>query len=430
MRRVAHGLAYFSTPEAVTRVVELMKVQSSAVRTAYQYMRHTGHIGNEVRRHVKINYMADLNQRFISDACGIASQMRDKPSVIFGGKRAWRDLQAGKLSKEEWQACRNSSLYSRGDKTKQGNPNIRIRGNRILVNDPSEHGRWIEGKFWMPEKFKPDWSCYDVRIKRTQQGEFRVSVSWEQTAPPIRTAPASRGAIGVDCNPDGAALVVADPNGNLKKHRYEKEQRIQFAREGKRTYDVRQLAVRIVAHAEKLGKPLVLEKLHFWNGKQKNPKFLNRMKHNFLHKRMLDALHSRAAQKGVEVIDVNPAFTSILGSLKYQDAKSLNRHTAAALVIARRGMGFKERQTFTATLKGLGGSRVDLAGDTRNYTLKPKAWSWLRDEFLKSKNSWAHSPFVSTGSSGIDGSPHESAGANPPLELVVGVDKAERPNRL
>ena len=429
MRRVAHGLAYFSTSEAVARVIELMQVQSSAVRTAYQYMRHTGHIGNEVRRHVKINYMADLNQRFISDACGIASQMSGKPSVIFGGKRAWRDLQSGKLSKEKWQARRNSSLYSRGDRTKKGNPNIRIQGSKILINNPSEHGRWIEGKFWMPEKFKPDWSCYDVRVKRTAEGEFRVSVSWEETAPPVTTTPAFVGTIGVDCNPDGVALVETNLSGNLLRHRYEKEQRIQFAREGKRTYDVRQLAVRVVDYAQALNKSLVLERLRFFAGKQRNSKF-SRVRHNFLHKRMLDAIRSRAAQQGVEVIEVNPAFTSVLGSLKYMDAKSLNRHTAAALVIARRGMGFKERQTFTDTLRGLGGSRVDLAGDTRVHTLKPKAWSWLRDEFLKPKNSCRHTAVSSTGSSGIGDNLDVSPGANRSLELVGGVGKVERPNRL
>ena len=38
----------------------------------------------------------------------------------------------------------------------------------------------------------------------------------------------------------------------------------------------------------------------------------------------------------------NPAFTSIAGILKYQDQYSLNRHTAAALVIARRGYGIME----------------------------------------------------------------------------------------
>lgn len=38
--------------------------------------------------------------------------------------------------------------------------------------------------------------------------------------------------------------------------------------------------------------------------------------------------------------------TPILGILKFKNMYSLNRHTSAALVIARRGMGIKERKTF------------------------------------------------------------------------------------
>ena len=407
MRRVAHGTVYFPPP-ASERVAHLMKVQSSAVRTAYQFMRRTKHTGNEVKKHVKIRYMAELNQRYVGDACGIASQMRGVPSVIFGGKRAWKDLQEGRLTKEQWQARRNAMLYSRGDKTKNGNPNIRIVGNKVLVNDPSKRGLWLEGKLFLPAKFKPNWSCYDVRLKRCEDGVTKVMISWDEEPAPVVTASISQGVLGVDCNPDGLGVTETDAHGNLRHQHYEKEQRIQFSRAGKRTHDVRMLAVRLVAFAAVVGKPIVLEKLRFWHGKQQGKKF-NRMRHNFLHRQMLEALKSRAEKVGVEVVEVEPAFTSILGKLKYQDMYSLKSHTAAAMVIARRGMGFVERQTFTDTLRGLGGSRVDLEGDTRLHTLKPKAWSWMRGCFLRPKNSRAHSPVSGSGNSaGIGDNPGAS----------------------
>lgn len=387
-----------------------MKVQSSATRAAYQFMRRTGHVTNEVKKAIKGNYMADLNQRYLSDACGLAAQHRKVPSVIFGGKKAWRDLQRGNLSKEEWQQKRNSILYSRGDKSHSGNPNIRIEGDRIFVNDPSERGKWIEGRFWMPDKFEVNPDCYDVRLIY-RKGQIEVKISSEFPTPLIITKPASQGAIGIDCNPDGLAVVETNSQGHLLHHHYEQEQRIQFAQKDKRTYDVRQLAVRVVLFAFLARKPLVLEALKFRAGKQKNPKFFNRMSHNFLHRQMLDAIKSRATKVGVEVIEVNPAFTSILGKLKYQDMYSLNTHTAAALVIARRGMGYLERQDFTDKLHGLGGSRVTLEGRTRKHTFKPKAWSWLRDEFLKPKNSRPHRAVAGTcNDAGISGHSGENPG--------------------
>jgi len=389
MRKVSHGRAWFPDPE-MDRILSLMKVQSSATRAAYQFMRRTGHVANEVKKAIKPNYMADLNQRYLGDACGLAAQKRNTPSVIFGGKKTWRDLQRGKISKEDWVQKRNSLLYSRGDKSHSGNPNIRVVGDKILVNDPSEKGKWIEGRFWMPKKFAFNPDCYDVRLIY-RKGQVEVKISSEFPTPRIVTKPVSQGAIGIDCNPDGLAVVETNDQGQLVHHHYENEQRIRFARSKKRTYDIRLLAVQVVLFAFLIKKPLVLEALKFRAGKQKNKKF-NRMSHNFLHRQMLDAIRSRATRMGVEVVEVNPAFTSILGKLKYQDMYSLNVHTAAALVIARRGQGFLESQRFTDKLFGLGGSRVKLEARSREHTLRPKAWSWLRDEFLKPKNSRAHSP--------------------------------------
>jgi len=389
MRNVAHGTVYFSASD-LERVQHLMLVQCSATRTAYQFMRRTGHVANEVKKYVKVNYMADLNQRYVSDACGVAAQIRSKPSVIFGGKRVWRDLQKGRLSKEQWQECRNSILYSRGDKTKNGNPNIRVEGDKLLINDPAERGRWIEGKLFIPKKFSFDPFCYDARLM-LRKGKIEVLISSDTQSAPIITQSTEKGAIGIDCNPDGIALVETDADGNLLHHQYEREQRIRFSKSGKRIYDIRLLAVRVVDYALSVKKSLVLEKLRFWGGKQRGAKF-NRMAANFLHRQLLDAIKSRAARMGVEILEVNPAFTSILGKLKYMDMYSLNNHAAAALVIARRGMGILEKQTFTDTLRGRGGSRVNLEGRSRKHTLKPKAWSWLENQFLRPKNNRAYSP--------------------------------------
>ena len=46
-------------------------------------------------------------------------------------------------------------------------------------------------------------------------------------------------------------------------------------------------------------------------------------------------------------VKVNPAFTSILGALKYQRMLSLSVHAAAALVIGRRAWGYWKGKTST-----------------------------------------------------------------------------------
>jgi IS605 OrfB family transposase len=378
MRRIAHGSVWFK-PEDEERVLKLMRLQCSAIRSAYQSIHGHGLRGNDVRKRVKKNYMSLLDQRWVSDACTMAS-MINQDHALFGGRKAWRDLLSKNLSKSEWLARRNSQLWSQGDRSRRGNLHIRLDGDKLLVRDPA--GKWIEGKAFMSKKFKPDLSCYDVRLIH-RNGKFKFMLGWEQPSPvPIRVADA----IGLDANPDGVAITEVGHDGNLLSHHYLRAQRIQFASQNKRDNDIRLLAKEIVGEAITKNKKLVVEQLDFRNrDRSSGCRKFRRMKSNYLYHKILKAVKSRAARYGVELVEVNPAFTSILGELKYQKMYSLNGHAAAALVIARRGMGIRERQDFTVTPTVKGKSGLNLEGRGHGIVLSPKAWSWLGECFLKSK---------------------------------------------
>ena len=372
MRSVSHGVVWFSDPADQTRVLALMQDYCSARRSAYQAIQR-GLKGNDVRKAVKKNY-THLGQRYVNDAVSEASKI-NQPHAIFGGRRAWKDMQAGKLSKEEWQARRNNTLYSRGDRTKQGNPNLRVVGDELWVNDPGKRGRWIKGKLWLHKPIEP--GCYETRVQ-FKDGKFKVTVSWEEAVPAVKTVE-GEGAVGLDVNPSGVAVVETNVEGCLLQHKFIDSGRAMFARKGKRDYDVKQLAVEVVSRAEKAGKPLILEDLKFKPKKSKDRRF-NRMRHNFLHSQMVEAIESRAARQGVEVRKINPAFTSVIGELKYQEQYGgLNSHTAAALVIARKGQGLQEVVRVEPSKAGK--SRVNLEGRSRQSALTSKAFSWMQHLF-------------------------------------------------
>ena len=61
------------------------------------------------------------------------------------------------------------------------------------------------------------------------------------------------------------------------------------------------------------------------------------------YRKIIQSVHSRAIRHGVEVIDVNPAYTSLIGRIKYAVLYGLTIHASAALAIARRGLGFSEK---------------------------------------------------------------------------------------
>ena len=52
---------------------------------------------------------------------------------------------------------------------------------------------------------------------------------------------------------------------------------------------------------------------------------------------------SRGYREGVEVHQVNPAYSSVIGRVKFMERYGLSVHQAAALVLARRSLGFSER---------------------------------------------------------------------------------------
>ena len=115
--------------------------------------------------------------------------------------------------------------------------------------------------------------------------------------------------------------------------------------------------------------------LKFNDGKKGSRKF-NRMRHNFIYSQLLLAIERRALKDGVEIRKINPAFTSIAGILKYQEQYSLNRHTAAAFIIGRRGMGIMEKVKVKLELGE--NKKLNLAGRGFKIALTAKAYAYFR----------------------------------------------------
>lgn len=366
---------------------QIMRDQSSCKRYAYQRIHKDALKGNDIKVACKPLYMDKLNQRYIADAV-LRAQMINQEHSIFGGKKNWKKLISGLITKKEWRDTRDLELYSRGDRAKKGNPNIRVLNTpegyklRIGLNKPREFITFKlyipEGRKSNPKKYK-EWlelygDRYDVRIKcKKDKFYVYIGINIPEVKPIYRLC---NGAVGVDANPDGLAVVEVDNQGNLVKHEYLSNQRIQFARHNKRKNDIEDLALQVVNKAILSDKGIVVEDLKFNDkAKSKNKKF-NRMRYNFVYAQLLRAIERRALKDGVEIKKINPAFTSIAGILKYQDMYSLNRHTAAALVIARQGIDIKEK--IKVKLTELEKSAVNLEGRSVQIALTKKAYSYFK----------------------------------------------------
>jgi IS605 OrfB family transposase len=176
------------------------------------------------------------------------------PPVIFGTKKMFLRRCKGLISNQEWKDYRNNRFYSRGDKTKKGNPNL-----RVVINN---------------------------------------------------------GMIGIDTNPDGFALTMIDNKGNYKWHTYLKQSELLYARSNRRENLCGELAKQVILIAKTYGCGIAVEDLKFKNDKDVSSKFA-RVKHGFIYSKLLTMLESACYRERIEIIKVKPQFTSKIGLYKY-----------------------------------------------------------------------------------------------------------------
>jgi IS605 OrfB family transposase len=113
----------------------------------------------------------------------------------------------------------------------------------------------------------------------------------------------------------------------------------------KRTYLSWQTAHQVAEIAKRERKALVVENLEkLPKGKRGDglPKLRQKLQ-KWMYKALLKKIEIVARRNGIQIIKVNPAHTSIIGKLKYAPLYNIDKDTAGAYVIARRGLGFKER---------------------------------------------------------------------------------------
>lgn len=153
------------------------------------------------------------------------------------------------------------------------------------------------------------------------------------------------GVIGVDINSNHLALVETDRYGNIV-NTWSINLDLKGKTSGQRKHIIREAALETVDKCDRSYKPMVLEQLdfdHYFDRYNLSNRALHKVLSEYAYSMILEALNSRAYKKGIGVIEVNPAYTSIIGKHKYSSSKGLSVHHAAAYCIARRGQGYKER---------------------------------------------------------------------------------------
>ncbi|MGB5631144.1 MAG: hypothetical protein WBM86_00015, partial [Waterburya sp.] len=159
------------------------------------------------------------------------------------------------------------------------------------------------------------------------------------------TSHKKNGAIGIDLNADNIAWAYCDRDGNLSDRG-----QIEFDLDGRSSGQTTNILSRAIGQIIDLAVehqcPIVIEKLDFSSKKatlREKGKRYAKMLSSFVYSKFNDLVHSKARLKAIQVIETNPAYSSLIGMVKYMSLYGLNSGTSAAYTLARRGLRFSER---------------------------------------------------------------------------------------
>ena len=294
---------------------------------------------------------------------------QNRVRLCFGSRRRFRAqyyLEANgyrdhKEWREDWMASRTNNIFLLGSKDEtsgnqsatttiqeDGNLSLRIR----LPDALREHGKYLVikdlhfsyGHELIVAALRSDLPvAITYRLVRDKKG-WTILASFSVQRPPIISRK-ELGVIGVDLNSEHVAVIETDRYGNPIQHA-----RLSLNTYGKSQNQAKALmgetAKELVDWALKAQKPIVMERLSFAEKKAElremnHPRYA-RMLSSFAYNGIGVAIRSRASRYGVEVREVNPAYTSIIGRVKFCKRYGLSTHGSAALCIGRRLLGASE----------------------------------------------------------------------------------------
>ncbi|MEU6579125.1 IS200/IS605 family accessory protein TnpB-related protein, partial [Streptomyces sp. NPDC046805] len=273
--------------------------------------------------------------------------------------------------RERWQAGRRF-LQADGESGKRyGNETIRVSPEgEVSIRLPASlahlanapHGRYVlsvrvgfahRGEQWRDRVEANRAVAYRIH-EDTARGRWYLTASW--TIPPAGTTPLAtaraRGLVGVDTNADHLAAWRLDTHGNPVG----RPRRFGYDLTGTTTHrdaQIRHALIRLLHWAKRHHLAIAVEDLDFTAEKTREKhgrrKQFRKMISGMPVARLRARLVSMAAELGVPLVAVDPAYTSRWGAEHWQKPLSSKnskptRHDAASIAIGRRALGHPVRR--------------------------------------------------------------------------------------
>ncbi|MEM7591588.1 MAG: hypothetical protein AAF383_08720 [Cyanobacteria bacterium P01_A01_bin.83] len=226
----------------------------------------------------------------------------------------------------------------------------------------------------IPERSARSWHFY------IKEGKWKVALQFTPAEVVKVSKPVNYGCIGIDLNPGSVDWAYVDWDGNLKHHgKFVLQQGLP---RGKQQAQLVRVSLKLAELAIKYKCPIVCEELNFSRKKaqlrEANRK-IARMLSGWAYSEFFKQLSSILGNRGIQLKTVNPAFTSLIGLVKYVKQYGLSSGVAAGIAIARRGMGLTEKLPDSIT------AYLDVKSRKHGMRTSPLRSLWLQlNKLIKS----------------------------------------------
>lgn len=272
--------------------------------------------------------------------------------------------------------------------------------------------------------------AYSIEVRR-REGRYYAHVAVEEKTPgKVKREIHAKRIAAADLNLDRVAVAVSDGEGQYRGSWVYDCGVVAHASRGKRDWVIGNLVREIVEDLIAQGvAALVVEQLDIRQTHDTNARY-NRCTVNFTYRRLHDGLVREALRAGLQVRLVNPAYSSVIGRLKYARPYGISDHQAAAYVLARRGIGLREGlskplvemlpallQMVDTLMPSLAGHKLERArkwrerlADWHRYSPRESEHPWLLwatidgvCKLIKRQLTWSNGGLVVAGMVGVTG---------------------------
>lgn len=354
------SLPYYCSDDDMNFIKDEIRKSSNMVRYAYNRFQE-GKSEKDIRALAHTLNNIPFDSWFIQCAIKKADYLNktSKEKVIFGGKFNFFQRLQKKISKEEYQQKRLLVIYSQGEKLNKGNRKfaLDIVNNRIIFKFSAKKKIVLKlpnlHKNYMSDLVSLQTLAENKNIAFSVELELKnINISFDDSLLCVNTYKGEENIVaGIDMNPNYIGFSISKFTGdkrkvllqeqydlssftkNIHKASNDKDNKHQ---NNKQIHELKEIAKQIIEKCKhfKVGK-FGTEDLSFKVGDSGKGKGFNRLtKNKWKREALISALKKQCLLTGIDFIEVNPAYSSVVGNLMNDTSDPI----ASSLEVARRAM--------------------------------------------------------------------------------------------